>query len=329
MRKRICVLAAAAALLASPLNVNADGIVDCNRGANYGAAVAVQLAQTGFGDNDGTNPGSELDAAYAYCANDRLYMIMTGNLEQNFNKLNIFFDTKAGGENILSAAPDYDFNGGGGWTSSNWGGMTFDAGFDADYHMFARSGGGDDYQVDFIDRLGGATLVNGNTGNAVGAGTITSGSLANNAAGSAINNDINFFFDNSNTAGVLGNQGTAAAPGVAEAVATGFEFSIALADLGITDSSVPNTIRVAAMIGNADHNFLSNQILSSLDGTTTNLGGDGAGGFTGDLAGVDFNQFAGTQFMTITLPGHTVPEPSSLALLGLGSLVFVKRRRQS
>ena len=283
-----------------------DGTVD----AIYGAPIAVQTVQTGFGDTDGVTVGSELDAAYVAVCDERLFMVITGNVEQNFNKLNIFFDTKSGGENVLSSDPEYDFDpGGGAWISKNFGGHTFDAGFEADFHMFVRSGGGDNYEVDWIDRLGGTgTAVNGNGGSAVGLGTVAVGSLANNAVASALANDISFFFDNSNLAGVIGAPGGPSDPPTpaanqanAAAVTTGFEFSIDFADLSL-DPMCDNEIKVAAIMGNSNHNYHSNQILAGLPAPQGNLGGDNAGGFSGTLSGVDFTAFAGDQFMTIDLP---------------------------
>ena len=64
--------------------------VDGVRDVEYGVAKAVQTVQTGFGDND-----NELDAAYASCTAGRLYLMVTGNLEANFNKLEIFIDSNA------------------------------------------------------------------------------------------------------------------------------------------------------------------------------------------------------------------------------------------
>src|SRR5687767_3041342 len=94
-------------------SITVDGSVD----ANYGAPLAVQLVNTGFGDAQppGALGGSELDAAYAKIWNGRLYIMLTGNHEPNFNKLEVFIDSVAGaGENTLSATPKYDFNPGGG-----------------------------------------------------------------------------------------------------------------------------------------------------------------------------------------------------------------------
>jgi len=314
----ICVLLVSSA--------HADGVIDGSVGSAYGSAVSVQTVQTQFGDNF-----SELNAAYAHCTDDRLFFALTGNLEENFNKLEIFIDVDSGvGENTLSAAPEYDFSGDGGatWNSSNLGGMTFDTGFTAQYHLFVRSGGAGNFEVDFIDRLGGtSSVVDGNTGSIAGTGgVISAGSLANNAAGSAISQDILFAFDNSNTAGIAAGTG-AADQAAAAAVTTGLEFSIALSDLGL-DSSVANTIRIAAGVGNGDHNFFSNQFLGGLPAGTGNLGGDGMGGFTGTSSGVDLNGFAGDQFITLNLPAHAVPEPGSMAFLAMAGLCAFTRRRR-
>lgn len=257
-------------------------------------------------------------------------MLLTGNIEPNFNKLNIFIDSQAGGENVLDGALAYDF----GDVSQNFGGLTFDTGFEADYHLFGRWGGGA-FELDVIDRAAstaGAEV--GNTGAAssgVSAGiqsglVVAGGTAATGAdAGGFLAQDVEFGFNNTNVLGVAA--GTAAADPVAAAtVTTGLEFSIALADIG--NPGTGDEIRIHASYGNGDNNFLSNQILGGLPAPQGNLGGDGAGTFTGNLSGIDFNSFNGNQFFSITVPA-AVPEPSSLSLIGLVSIGLLGKRRRS
>ena len=97
------------------------------------------------------------------------------------------------------------------------------------------------------------------------------------------------------------------------------ELAERMADLG--NPANGDVIKIAAMIDNGDHNYLSNQLLGGLAAPQGNLGGDGNGGFTGTLGGVNLNNFAGLQYFTIT-----VPEPASLALLVLGGLAALRRR---
>jgi hypothetical protein len=119
-----------------------DGVLD----ASY-LQLALQGNQTGFGDNQDPSVdkagGSELDGMYAVTADGYLYLFLAGNLETNFNKLEVFFDTESGGQNKLRGDnPDIDFNGlnrMGDDGSDN--GMIFDAGFTADYWFGCTNGG--------------------------------------------------------------------------------------------------------------------------------------------------------------------------------------------
>ena len=87
--------------------ITVDGTLD----GDYGAAISVQAVETHFGNAlpPGALGGSELDAAYAKIEGGRLYLMLTGNHEPNFNKLEVFIDSVAGGENTLSNVPEYDF----------------------------------------------------------------------------------------------------------------------------------------------------------------------------------------------------------------------------
>src|SRR5688572_6747060 len=118
--------------------------VDGTRDGDYGAALAVQTVETGFGDNF-----SEWNAAYGRIEGGRLYLMFTGNLEANFNKLEIFIDSKAGGQSVFDSS--------GNDNAQRMDGLVFDVGFTADYHVIARrgdDGGNLKFDLDFAD-LGG------------------------------------------------------------------------------------------------------------------------------------------------------------------------------
>src|SRR5262245_11909478 len=127
------------------LPLQAAPTVDGVRDALYGSALAVQTVDTGLGDAN-PNGGSELDAGYGRIDSGKLYLMLTGNLEANFNKLEIFIDSKAGGQSV------FDSSGNDG--AGNMDGLVFDAGFTADYHLIARRGndsGNDKFDLDFAN----------------------------------------------------------------------------------------------------------------------------------------------------------------------------------
>jgi len=143
-----------------------DGSADPNDG--YGAALSTQHTDTQFGnatfdDLIASGGGSEIDQVFGKIENGRLYMVFAGNLENNFNKLQIFVDSVAGGVNKIDGDifTPLDNNvpfgldpfccGGfvppAGGNTDNIGalqrmdGMTFDASFSADYAMIFTHGG--------------------------------------------------------------------------------------------------------------------------------------------------------------------------------------------
>lgn len=282
-------------------------VLDGVRDASYGSAVAVQTVETQFGDN-----ASELNAGYARVESGMLYLMLTGNLESNFNKLNIFIDSKAGGQNILQR----DGNNGGnnpendGW-ANKYGGMTFDSGFEADYMLTLRNGnfGGNRFDIDYA-------VVGGGLGNFLTGENIFGGALTGSNA-SALANGIGVAFDNSNVAGILGGTG-AANQAAALAVMTGIELAIPFSTIGNPN----DIIKISVMVNGSNHDYLSNQFLGGLPAGTGNLGGDGAGGFTGVLSGIDLNQFAGGQYFRV------VPEPATLSLLVFGGLTLLRQKRR-
>lgn len=277
-------------------------ILDGSRDAEYGGAQATQSVQTNFGDNF-----SELNAGYASISDGNLNLLLTGNLENNFNKLNIFIDSVSGGQNVIGGTnPSND-----GWAATH-GGFTFDNGFSADYMFIARNGngGGDRFDLD-LGTIG--TLTSVSYGDIFG-GSLTGTALDLGATGLGVG------FDNSNVAGIGG--GTAAANATAaNAVTTGLELVIPLSLIG----NPTGDIRVSAMVNGSNHNFLSNQILGGLASPQDNLGGDGMGTFTGTVSDINLNNFSGDQFFTVSNSG--VPEPSAALLAGLGILCLIRRKR--
>lgn len=296
-------------------------IVDGTRDAEYGTAKAVQTVQTFFSDSTGgASEGSELDAAYATCDSGRLTLMLTGNLEANFNVFEIFIDSKAGGQSV------FDSSGNG--NSNRMDGLAFDAGFTADYHLFVRRGGnaGGTFDFDFADLA--AQTASSYVDMLAGGGTEGTGST-----GTGVNaSPINVGFSNANAAGVTG--GTAAADTTAAAaVTTGLEISIAFSDLGY----VGGPLRVMVGLNGAGHDYWSNQFLGGVPAPQGNLGGDGAGNYTGEGA-IDFTTFGGNQFFVacnLAAPGSAVPVPATtplglalLLLLLAGGTVLVTRRER-
>jgi len=244
-------------------------------GDSYGPAASVQAVQTNFGDNM-----SELDAAYCVTVGTRYYLALTGNLEANFNKLEIFIDSKPGGENVLSGLPGND-------NTSKMAGLTFDPGFEPDYLIFVRHGnfGGDRFDLDFGE-LG--------TANFSSYADIFGGTLdGSGVTGVGLNaQPIEVGFNNSNGGGVMGGTG-AADQTAALAVRTGLELGIDLADLGFAGGD----IKVCAFVNGSNHDYVSNQFLGPLTPPQDNLGGDGTGVFTG-VVNFDLGTFVGEQFFT-------------------------------
>jgi hypothetical protein len=245
-----------------PLAITIDGTATC---ADYGPPLAVQQLGTGYGDNsmgetDFAN-GSELDAAYGIIQNGVLYIVLAGDLESNFNKLNLFFETGPGGQNTLTTNyPSVSFNGlnrmgtDGNGATNGTPGLTFDADFAPNYWMGVNCGGAP-FAV-FADY---AQLTPGGSNGYYLGSTIgsTNGTLFGGTNPFGIQAAIN----NTNTLGVTGSgcyddptlylQGT---------VTNGVEIGIPLSALG----SPTGTVKVCAFVSSPDYGNLSNQILGPL-----------------------------------------------------------------
>jgi predicted outer membrane repeat protein len=265
--RRALLLGALGLAGAAHAQITADGQLD----AAYGPPLAVQANPTGYGDNTNADPlaanGSELDAAHAVIRDGKLHVLLTGNLETNFNKLNVFIDSEAGGQNTLANDnPDVDFNG-----LNNLAGLKFDTGFEAD-HFLTIGGGGD--PIEFFANY--AELGNPGTGIFLGGtGSPNAGFPVTLASG------VEIGVDNSNTGGVTAVNGTG------HGVTTGIEFSIPLALIG----NPTGPVKVCAFITNPGRTDVSNQVLGGLETGTANLGAPSA---------VDFSALPGNQFFPVT-----------------------------
>src|SRR4051812_30785795 len=82
-------------------------VIDGTAEGLYGSALFTQTIGTGFGNStagtvDVAN-GSELDQVFGRISGGNLYLVLSGNLESNFNHLAVFVDTGSGGFNTLPA----------------------------------------------------------------------------------------------------------------------------------------------------------------------------------------------------------------------------------
>ncbi len=239
--------------------------------SKYGNPIWVQNIGTQFGNNTDSSVdfanGSEINALYAKIQGGKLHLGVAGNVETNFNKLNIVLDIKAGGQNTLNGLPNL----------GNLNGLTLDSGFDADV-VLSYTAGNNPLET-FVD---GAT--------ADGAGGFLGG--GNQVGGTMITLDgamIQIFANNSNVGGV-GGLGDAfdSDPGL---VTTGVEWVIDIAALGWDGAE----IKIGGWINGSGNDFLSNQVIGGLPDGTGNLGGPG---------GVNFQNIDGNQFVSfIPAPG--------------------------
>lgn len=248
--------------------------------------IAVQTLQTQFGDNTlstlDTADGSEINGLLARIENDTLYLMITGNLESNFNKLELFFDSVPGGQNQLRGDnPEVSFNGlnrmGSNGTDP---GLKFDAGFEADRYITISCGND---PVDLFASYAEVLTTGGGVGRFLGSGTPGGdGTLS----GGDNPDNIRIAINNSNTVGVTA--GTSSSQG--SSATTGVELAIPLAALGINNNACnagATDIKVCAFINSVDQDFVANQFLFPLPTGTANLGEPR----TIDLSAITLNQF--------------------------------------
>jgi len=178
--------------------------IDGSRSGDSYTEYFVQGNFTGFGDEDdgtidGAGPGSggsEIDGLYAIVEGGNLHLMITGNLENNGNGLDIYFDTGAGGDNELDSGSSGD----GAFIVDGQSGLVFDAGFDADYLVSVSAI--DDDMDPMTDNV--PALYAGPIDGSIDLDVTTTG-YGTTGTGSGISLHV----DNSNTEGVIGSQSQA------------------------------------------------------------------------------------------------------------------------
>jgi hypothetical protein len=272
-----------------------------------------------------TANGSEIDGVFARADGAILSVLITGNLQTSYNKIDLFFDVTSGGQQQLRGDNvDIDFNGLNRMGAGSQGnGITWDAGFAPD-HWFTFTNGGtnpnvqvfanaatlrtdgplynlDNFKIDYGAYDGG----NKSTNNPI----IFDGprlDIQNNTLGNIFTEfsprdaQLEVFNNPSspaptaglaklsiNNSNIAGVTGTSAAG--AELVTTGLEIQVSLWELG-WDGVSP--IKLAGFVNNGGHNFLSNQVIGGLPDGSGNLG---------EPRVIDFNNIDGNQYITLNV----------------------------
>lgn len=262
MNRFISTVAVLAVTPASLAQIVVDGTAD----KAYGNALAVQNVQTQFGDSNSGQidvaNGSEINGLFARVEGGVLYMVIAGNLESNFNKLEVFLDTSEGGQNRLRGDnPNVDNNNGlnrmGDDGTGN--GLTFDECFTANFFVTTTCGG---TPFSTYANIAQVLTDGGGIGAYIGSG----------GAGTNIIDDTKYGvkvgYNNSNTAGVVGGTGDAGTTG--SGVRTGVEIALPLSLIGV-DPVSPQNIKVCAFVNGGGHDFASNQFIGGLGAGYANL----------------------------------------------------------
>ena len=312
-----------------------DGIVDANYGVN---PIWEQNIGTGFGNSSDPDPdianGSEIDAVWAYVDTaSNLYVLVAGNLETNFNKLDLFFDVRNNGQNALQGLsnPDTDFNAlrrmgdntdgsldaiTGGPTGIDATGLTFDAGVAPDYWISYTTGSSPAEHY-----LNAATLEFATgSGTFIGGGQKLSTPIID-GLGPRIIGNIQASSDNSNVLGVKGRTASAGSGSLADVspptgVTTGVEIKVNLAGIGY-DTSVfpagtPENVLIGGFILGQNWDYLSNQIIGGITAFNADPGTppNDPGNLGGPAKQQDWSMWDGNQYATVPVPSSVLSDPS-------------------
>ena len=246
---------------------------------------ALQGTSTSFGDNDFGQPGfcngSELNAIHVTKEDGYIMIFLAGNLESNFNKLDIFIDARQfeGQNQLQHNNPDVDFEGlrrMGNTNENMTDGLTFDEGFAADLWLSVTCG--DDGNGGFVTYASFAELYTDGDGNGAYLGSGSSGNSILNGE-----NGIQIAIDNSNVDGVGGgNLGDCG-----DDVTTGVEIAIPEFVIDWFFEGLPlDDVKVCAFLNGSGHDYVSNQVLPGIPPSDS----------LGDPRGLDFNTIPGLQY---------------------------------
>ena len=313
----LVLLSAGSAAAQSP---TVDGQLDA---AFYGAPLAVQDTPTAFGNATNGHvrfavQGSELDAAYARVSDGYLFLFIAGNLETggqgltwspgNVNKLDLFVDCIPGGQNSLRG-DNADVDGGAlgcmGHLDNDNDGLKFDAGFEPDFYFTFHNR---TEVISYFDPpnveawrgyLYYATLPTGGGGTSQTLGVAQDPSHSSFVTTFTFTNGVQLGFNNSNVGGVWGTGSAGESDtSLASNVTTGLELAIPVEFLASSDGAIGDSVRIAAFVNDANHRYLSNQVLGPMGQ---------ASGFYGNLGDPRLFNFSetyspGNQFFSLGNP---------------------------
>lgn len=277
-----------------------DGAID----TTYGDPVAIQNTQTTFGNSnlgqiDAAN-GSELDEAYGVVGGDYLYIMLTGNLATDNTKLDLFIDSRTGGQNrLLSSNSSYPLvNLARMCDDGSGNGLRFDNGFEADFFIQINCGfnsGPFLIWFDYIE-LGVARPVYYLGANGAGITSALAGGNSPYLCFGTVNN--------TNIGGVTAGAGNDSGSGVI----TGVELAIPLKAIGCPTGP----IQICAMINNRLRSLASNQVLKGI----------GGGGSLGDPRLVNLGDIAGDQYFTVVPQGLTIQDCNQNGLSDVCDILY-------
>lgn len=293
MKIRLCVAALLTASMAGAASAAIDSINPVQAALG---PFASNGAQSSFGGNN------VLSRAYASIDSGNLDLLVTGRMNTGNERFVVFVDNLAGGGAASLPA---------GLFGLNAAGLTFDTGFRPQTAIVINGDSGGIF-VDFNANIGGAVASSFIGGQARSNGGLPLG-------GGSGSPDIRASFNDSFAGGEFGFGLLSPAAAAAYASATtGAGVRVPLAALGVASDSA---FLVSVAILGGDGSTISNQWLGSANGFGGVINGSGNGFNNYPGAGsVDLNLVPGDQFFR-------VPTPSAAGLLGLGSLVALRRRR--